>query len=143
MVEDYDTVTTSSKEVIRCVHELRRKVLDEGHDFRKLKVEVNASKVSNQDLMNHETLQLIRERFLSGSTPGHRSKHDNAKLALCLEGGGMRGMCFVVCLSSSVPTAFGTWRPGLYLKLSSLNLLLQTTQAQFPLEWHSLLDALG
>jgi predicted acylesterase/phospholipase RssA len=38
---------------------------------------------------DHEVLRLIRARTLEGSRPGNRT--DSAKLALCIEGGGMRG----------------------------------------------------
>jgi predicted acylesterase/phospholipase RssA len=37
----------------------------------------------------HDVLRLIRTRTLQGSLPGNRT--DAAKLALCIEGGGMRG----------------------------------------------------
>jgi hypothetical protein len=46
---------------------------------------------ANIQLQQHDVVQLMARRFHSRSTPGHRAANDTAKLALSLEGGGMRG----------------------------------------------------
>lgn len=41
--------------------------------------------------MSHPVLELIRRRIAEGSRPGDRDPSDHARLALAIEGGGMRG----------------------------------------------------
>ena len=81
---------TDLKAPITSAHELRRRVLDEGVPLKKLKVEVDAATSPPlSDLLDHEVVQLLAQRYRSNSTPGHRT--DNVTLALSIEGGGMRG----------------------------------------------------
>ncbi|GKY96454.1 hypothetical protein MPSEU_000604900 [Mayamaea pseudoterrestris] len=78
------------KAPIKCAHELRRRVLDEGVELKKLQVLVDTATTPNlSQLLDHNVVQLLAERYRTNSTPGHRS--DNATLALSIEGGGMRG----------------------------------------------------
>ena len=49
---------------------------------------------------SHPTLQLIRDRLSSRSKPGRRTADDFEKVALCIEGGGMRG-----CVSAGASLA--------------------------------------
>jgi len=77
--------------IVTDVHELRRRVLDEGMELRKVPVALDVANVTNADLLNHEVVQLIVKRFHSQSMPGKRGPADTAKLALSMEGGGMRG----------------------------------------------------
>lgn len=80
----------SKARLITSAHELRQKVLDEGIDLRKLKVEVDTANTPPlSSLLDHEVVQLLAYRYHTNSTPGHRK--DSAKLALSIEGGGMRG----------------------------------------------------
>jgi predicted acylesterase/phospholipase RssA len=82
---------------ITTADELRHLVLDQGMELKKVAVQVpvsNSTTMFNASNNNqHDVLQLLARRFHSGSTPGHRHKHKDSqyKLALCLEGGGMRG----------------------------------------------------
>jgi Patatin-like phospholipase len=49
---------------------------------------------------SHPVIQLVLNRFNRKSRPGHREVGDTAKLALCIEGGGMRG-----CVSAGASAA--------------------------------------
>eukprot|EP00537_Pseudo-nitzschia_pungens_P012657 CAMPEP_0172391000 /NCGR_PEP_ID=MMETSP1061-20121228/7522_1 /TAXON_ID=37318 /ORGANISM="Pseudo-nitzschia pungens, Strain cf. pungens" /LENGTH=889 /DNA_ID=CAMNT_0013121521 /DNA_START=451 /DNA_END=3120 /DNA_ORIENTATION=- len=51
-------------------------------------------------VFDHAVRDLIRERFVNGTTPGHRLPEDTATLALAIEGGGMRG-----CVSAGMVAA--------------------------------------
>ena len=76
------------------VHQLRQKVLDEGVEFRKVQLAPNSfgnTTTTSMEQQQHQVLQLLAERFHSGSTPGNRAANDTARLALSMEGGGMRG----------------------------------------------------
>jgi len=82
----------SSKKVVTTAHELRHQVLDQGTELHKLQVELDvATTPSFSQLANHSVLQLIAQRYQTGSKPGNRAKDDPHILALSLEGGGMRG----------------------------------------------------
>ena len=72
--------------------DLRRIVLDEQKELRQVAYDPKDplfADIAVQELLNHDVIELIVERFHSQSVPGQRS--DNATLALALEGGGMRG----------------------------------------------------
>jgi hypothetical protein len=58
------------------------------------------SSSSSDGLMDHAVRNLIKERYMSGSTPGNRLPNDNSTLALAIEGGGMRG-----CVSAGMVAA--------------------------------------
>lgn len=76
---------------IHNVQELRTAVLDDGLELRQTKLVHETATASVQTLLNHDVVQLIAQRAQSGSTPACRDVNDSATLALCLEGGGMRG----------------------------------------------------
>jgi len=73
------------------VHELRHAVLDNGQELRELENISEEEQISPKELLNHQVLELIARRFHSRSIPGNRHKNDTHKLALSMEGGGMRG----------------------------------------------------
>lgn len=50
--------------------------------------------------LDHPTLEIIRRRKAEGSLPGQRRPDDKAKVALVIEGGGMRG-----CVTAGMATA--------------------------------------
>lgn len=81
----------TKQEPVTDVHELRRIVLDEGTELRNVPVALDVSNITVSDLLNHQVVQLMVERFHSQSTPGDRHAADTARLALSMEGGGMRG----------------------------------------------------
>lgn len=93
--------TTAVLPTVSSPHQLRHLVLDQGHALKELSVRLpssaqredvtTATTTSSSSLQNHEVVQLLANRFRSGSTPGNRAKGDMARIALCLEGGGMRG----------------------------------------------------
>jgi hypothetical protein len=60
------------------VHDLRTAILDEGLQLRQVELTQEFRELKAGDVLNHEVLKLISERFHSGSTPGNRS--DNATL---------------------------------------------------------------
>jgi hypothetical protein len=62
--------------------------------------ESSLSSSSSDGLMDHAVRNLIKERYMSGSTPGNRLSTDNSTLALAIEGGGMRG-----CVSAGMVAA--------------------------------------
>ena len=95
---------------VTTAQQLRERVLDDGIELRKLDIKLlhklmdtNNSTSSgstepksivstpNPQILNHEVLSLIARRFQEGSTPGNRPANDTARLALSMEGGGMRG----------------------------------------------------
>jgi hypothetical protein len=104
----------SSIAPISDVHELRRRVLDEGIPFSTLKIHSTTESISampsssssssaamlstltpkghkNANVFSHDIVKLLVQRYQDQSVPGRRPAHDTAKLALCIEGGGMRG----------------------------------------------------
>lgn len=83
--------TATTSDPITDVHELRRRVLDQGTELRKVPVALEVSNMTVDELLNHQVIQLMVERFHSKSTPGNRDATDTARLALSMEGGGMRG----------------------------------------------------
>ena len=81
--------SNKNRRPIANVQDLRKAVLDDGLELRQTQLVHEAATLTVKELLNHQVIQLIAERAKSGSTPGHR--HDNATLALSMEGGGMRG----------------------------------------------------
>ena len=85
------SVLKRNKQVITDVEELRAKVLDENVPLKHLQVNLRVANVTAQELMHHDVVQLIAERYRTQSKPGSRIRDDTAVLALSMEGGGMRG----------------------------------------------------
>jgi hypothetical protein len=86
------------------VHELRKAVLDDEIPFSQIEITSQlkgavADQVDTSFLQNHAVLQIIKERFDSGSKPGGRA--DNATVALAIEGGGMRG-CVAAGMAAAI-----------------------------------------
>jgi predicted patatin/cPLA2 family phospholipase len=79
-------VLKNGKVQIRNVHELRAAVLDEGHALKNIE---SQAEFSTEQVLSHDVLDLMVQRFRSKSTPGNRT--DGATLAISIEGGGMRG----------------------------------------------------
>ena len=76
---------------ITTVQELREAVLDDGRDLRDVSLADDVALLVNattQQLLNHEVVELMVQRFKTGSTPGNRAPDDTAQLALSIEGGG-------------------------------------------------------
>lgn len=100
--------------IVNTVDELRNAVLDQQlrlSDTKIMEREVNTNSLSatsktseeiakSSPLMDHAVRNLIKERFLSRSTPGNRHASDNSTLAIAIEGGGMRG-----CVSAGMVAA--------------------------------------
>jgi hypothetical protein len=84
--------------VIDNVERLRSLVLDERKELRHVQIQ---NYVKEAKIDNHQVLKLIQERYDTYSTPGNR--HDNATLALAMEGGGMRG-----CVSAGMAAAIAS-----------------------------------
>jgi predicted patatin/cPLA2 family phospholipase len=94
---------TALSNLISNAHDLRRRVLSEGTPFHSLNIQgshneecpteegIPSSQLANAPILSHDVVQLLVQRFREKSIPGHRPEHDTAKLALCIEGGGMRG----------------------------------------------------
>lgn len=82
---------------VRDIHELRDAIINKNYKFEQLEiVRKNTTAGVNKsdaicELLNHDVINLIAKRYKSGSKPGNRDTSDNEKLALCIEGGGMRG----------------------------------------------------
>jgi predicted patatin/cPLA2 family phospholipase len=83
------------------IHQLRQAVLDEGAELKQVNLTPSFVGVRIEDVLNHDVLLLIAERFHSESQPG--SRKDNSKLALAMEGGGMRG-----CVSAGMAAAIAS-----------------------------------
>lgn len=88
------------------VHELRKAVLDDQYSLSQVELakQIDASVKESIDAtfhQNHAVLQLMKQRFETGSKPGHRQ--DKATLALAIEGGGMRG-----CVSAGMAAAIAS-----------------------------------
>jgi len=81
------------------VHELRHQIFSQRRQLKDLSNEMVESQVSN--ILDHEVVQLLSRRYHAGSTPRHRD--DPHKLALCIEGGGMRG-----AVSAGMAAAIGS-----------------------------------
>jgi hypothetical protein len=95
----YSMLIPNNKKIqVSNVQELRRAVLDSKTELRHVQLTPTFADVAAHDMLNHHVLQLIAQRFHSGSTPGNRQ--DNATLALAIEGGGMRG-----CVSAGMAAA--------------------------------------
>jgi hypothetical protein len=99
--------------IVRTAEELRSAVLDQKialenvefdtpsvptkktSDDTTNKKEERPPKLSNADTpelpLDHEVLKVIQQRFQTNSKPGFRAVNDTARLALSIEGGGMRG----------------------------------------------------
>mmetsp|Transcript_11647 Transcript_11647/g.34249 ORF Transcript_11647/g.34249 Transcript_11647/m.34249 type:complete len:729 (-) Transcript_11647:105-2291(-) len=102
-VPNFPTRTANRKKVVvTSLDELRAAVLDDGIPLRKIelvlpeapcKAESSFQAATKQDdhIFNHEVLKIISERAKTKSKPGKRAACDKAKLALSIEGGGMRG----------------------------------------------------
>jgi hypothetical protein len=103
-----------SHHVVTNIHELRRKILDEQLPLLAIKIQQPISMVTTASaaattttatatasssttanpplsLSNHAVLQVLAERVASRSTPGRRAAHDTHRVALAIEGGGLRG----------------------------------------------------
>lgn len=70
--------------------------LQKEHSLSDLQVIGNTSTVT----ASHPTIQLILQRWQTASTPGRRDLNDTKRIALCIEGGGMRG-----CVSAGAVAA--------------------------------------
>lgn len=81
------------------IHQLQHQVLIEGRELKDLSNQMIESQVTN--FLDHDVIQLLSNRFNSGSTPLNRN--DPHKLALCIEGGGMRG-----AVSAGMAAAIGS-----------------------------------
>ena len=57
------------------------------NELKTLKVIGNSTTIP----INHPVIELVLQRWVNGSLPGHRAALDNNRVALCIEGGGMRG----------------------------------------------------
>lgn len=55
--------------------------------LRSVKVVGNTSCVKS----HHPTIQIMMDRWFRDSLPGRRTLNDSERIALCIEGGGMRG----------------------------------------------------
>lgn len=114
-----NTIRKKKKKIpVETVEQLRRVILDEGCSLSETaivepRIEIehrgdendgDRERTSPPSMLNdHAVRNLIRERFVSGSTPGsrHNDTHgSNSTLALAIEGGGMRG-----CVSAGMVAA--------------------------------------
>jgi len=98
--------------VVRTVDELRHAVLDQQLSLSDTKIierdamtdtRSTSSAATSSDsspLMDHAVRNLMKERYMSRSTPGNRLSSDNSTLAIAIEGGGMRG-----CVSAGMVAA--------------------------------------
>ena len=79
------------------VQQLRHAILDQNLPLKQIQVELpirnNNNNNTSTNLQNHAVIQLLAQRFRNAnhSFPGDRGPEDPYQLALCLEGGGMRG----------------------------------------------------
>lgn len=80
---------TSKKPIIQNAHSLRTKVLDEKVPLKDLNVQLDVGSYTVSQMLSHEVLQILSQRFKEQSTPGFRK--DDHHVALAIEGGGMRG----------------------------------------------------
>lgn len=78
------------KRSVRNIHDLRRSILQDGLELRQLENDgVHDANDIVQSSLNHSVVALIAKRYKERSKPGNRT--DPHKLALAIEGGGMRG----------------------------------------------------
>lgn len=82
----YDPLRNGKKIQISNVEQLRTAILDDGHMLKDIE---STAKFSTEQVLSHHVLDLMIQRFNTKSTPGNRT--DDAKLAISIEGGGMRG----------------------------------------------------
>ena len=75
--------------VLTHVDDLRRQIYDHQIPYHHTQLRLDPSNRTVHELLTHDVLQLMAQRFREQSVPGHRT--DDARLALSLEGGGMRG----------------------------------------------------
>lgn len=102
MAQKRTSMTQNSKPetvVANDIQSLRQAVLDEQKELKQVRIENYVQEQT--DVLDHQVLQLIQERFESYSTPGNRE--DNSTLALAMEGGGMRG-----CVSAGMTAAIAS-----------------------------------
>lgn len=97
---------TRPKVNVSNVHELRHAILDQEYELSQIKLANQLDAAMKESAIeslkdNHDVLQLIKQRFLTGSIPGNRQ--DSASLALAIEGGGMRG-----CVSAGMAAAIAS-----------------------------------
>ncbi len=90
--------------IVKTVDELRNAILDEELSLSDTKITEDytntAGAQESSPLLDHAVRELIKERYLSKSTPGNRLATDNSTLAIAIEGGGMRG-----CVSAGMVAA--------------------------------------
>jgi hypothetical protein len=100
--------------LVKTVEELRRAILDQEVSLSDTKIVESEMKTEEQNTaasaqaeeenspppIDHAVRDLIKERYLSRSTPGNRLSTDNSTLAISIEGGGMRG-----CVSAGMVSA--------------------------------------
>ena len=72
--------------------------LENGIRFETMKIIGDVATTPKESLLSHPVLQVIRRRVTSQSKPGERD--DPFKVALAIEGGGMRG-----CVSAGMTAA--------------------------------------
>ena len=102
--------------VVTSAEELRREILDHHKALKQVRVRVEAQNFTHQALFDHAVVQLIVHRGKERSKPGHRAVNDTSRLALAIEGGGMRGAvsagmaAALMCLglSDSFDTIYGS-----------------------------------
>ena len=87
---------------VQTVHQLREAVLDQGQLLKDVTLAEDVQLLVNattEQLLNHDVVELMVQRFRTGSTPGNRAPDDTASLALSIEGGGtqvfLSFFCFV------------------------------------------------
>jgi len=91
--------------LVETVEELRHAILDQQLSLSDTTIVERVTKTSKEQaesspLMDHAVRSLIKERYLSRSTPGKRLSTDNSTMAIAIEGGGMRG-----CVSAGMVAA--------------------------------------
>jgi len=74
---------------VETVSELQSLILDQNVPLSQVEIRNYARAQTEGALLSHDVLDLISKRFQDKSKPGARN--DDAKLALAMEGGGMRG----------------------------------------------------
>lgn len=85
------TGATAASGTVKTVHQLRQAVLDDGQELRDVTLAEDVQLLVNAttaELLHHDVVALMVQRFKTGSTPGNRAPDDLAKLALSIEGGG-------------------------------------------------------
>jgi predicted patatin/cPLA2 family phospholipase len=75
--------------LVESVSELWSVILDQNKPLNQVEIRDYARKQTEDSLLTHDVLELMSKRFQENSKPGARN--DDAKLALAMEGGGMRG----------------------------------------------------